>query len=135
VELGRRREGVAATSELRRSRRRAGEREQRKRARAPVGGGESICVPWRTGDQAERATDGEAGRGGSGERRIGARAVPAKGSWGLGWFGSRSWRRRWRSNWPSEFEATASARCCEEDDVAMQREGEGVRSVCDYVCL
>jgi hypothetical protein len=48
-----------------------------------VGGGESICVPGGTGDQAERATDGEAGLGGSGEWRLGMEAIPAKGRSGL----------------------------------------------------
>jgi hypothetical protein len=48
-----------------------------------VGGGESICVPGRTGDQAERATDGEVGLGSSGERRLGLGAIPAKGRPGL----------------------------------------------------
>jgi hypothetical protein len=44
---------------------------------------ESICVPRRTGDQAERATDGEAGLGGSGERQLGMGAIPGKGRPGL----------------------------------------------------
>jgi hypothetical protein len=56
---GRRREGAAAASGLRCSRRRAGEHEQGKRARAPVGHGETICIPGWAGDQVEEAVDDE----------------------------------------------------------------------------
>jgi hypothetical protein len=59
VEHGRRWEGAAAASGHRRSRRRAGEHEQGRRAQAPVGYGESTCVPGWAGDQAEGAVDGE----------------------------------------------------------------------------
>jgi hypothetical protein len=45
--------------------------------------GKLICVPGRTGDQAERATDGEAGLGGSGEGQLGMGAIPAEGRPGL----------------------------------------------------
>jgi hypothetical protein len=48
-----------------------------------VGGGESICVPGEIGDQAESATDGEAGLRSSGERRIGVKEIPARGWPGL----------------------------------------------------
>jgi hypothetical protein len=44
---------------------------------------ESIRVPGGTGDQAEGTADGEAGLGGSGERRLGMEAIPAKGRPGL----------------------------------------------------
>jgi hypothetical protein len=59
VELGQRRGSAAAASSHRRSRRRAGEHKQGRRARAPVGYGESTCVPAWAGDQAEGAIDGE----------------------------------------------------------------------------
>jgi hypothetical protein len=45
--------------------------------------GKLICVPGRTGDQEERATDGEAGLGGSGEGQLGMGAIPAEGRPGL----------------------------------------------------
>jgi hypothetical protein len=41
--------------------------------------------------------------GGSGERRLGVRAIPAEGSRGLGWVKSRSWGRGWGSSCSSEF--------------------------------
>jgi hypothetical protein len=41
--------------------------------------------------------------GGSGERRLRVRAIPAEGSWWLGWVKSRSWGRGWGSSWSSEF--------------------------------
>jgi hypothetical protein len=44
---------------------------------------ETICVPGRTGDQAERATDGEVGLGGSGEGQLGIGAIPVEGRPGL----------------------------------------------------
>jgi hypothetical protein len=59
VEFGCRRVGAAAVAELRRSRRRAIERGQRKRARAPAGHGEAICVPgWARGQVGEAVDDG-----------------------------------------------------------------------------
>jgi hypothetical protein len=65
----------------------------------------------------------ESSSGGAGEWRIGVRAIPAEGSWELGWVGSRCWIRGWRSNWPRELGrgevsmtnfgkgCTAAARC------------------------
>jgi hypothetical protein len=41
--------------------------------------------------------------GGSGERRLGVRAIPAEGGRGLDWVRSRSWGRGWGSSWPREF--------------------------------
>jgi hypothetical protein len=58
-EHGRRRGGVAAVSGHRCSRRRAGEHEQVRRARAPVSCGETIWVPGWAGGQTEGAVDGE----------------------------------------------------------------------------
>jgi hypothetical protein len=59
VEFGCLRVGAAAVAELRRSRRRAIERGQKKRARAPAGHGEAICVPgWARGQVGEAVDDG-----------------------------------------------------------------------------
>lgn len=84
MEQDRRRESAAAVVELRRSRRRAVERGQRRRARAPAGHGEAICVPGRAGGQAEEAVDDGVSSDGSGERRLGVEAIPAKGGAGVG---------------------------------------------------
>jgi hypothetical protein len=57
VEFGRRRVGAAAVAELRRSRRTAVERGQKKCARAPADHGEVIRIPGRVGGQAREAVD------------------------------------------------------------------------------
>jgi hypothetical protein len=59
VERDRRQGSAAAASGHRCSRLRAGEHKQGRRARAPVGYGESTCVPGWAGDQVEGAVDGE----------------------------------------------------------------------------
>jgi hypothetical protein len=59
MEHGRRRGSAAAASCHRRSQRRADEHEQGRCARAPVGYGETICIPGWAGDQVEQAVDGE----------------------------------------------------------------------------
>jgi hypothetical protein len=59
VEFGCRHVGAAAGTELRRSRRTAVERRQKRCARAPADHGEVIRVPGRVGGQAREAVDGK----------------------------------------------------------------------------
>jgi hypothetical protein len=58
---------------------------------------DGLEIKWRKLSMARSSS------GGSGERRLGVRAISAEGSRGLDWVRSRSWRRGWGSSWSSEF--------------------------------